>query len=537
MKKTIYFLLIILGSALYSCSDQFDNIKQYATAETIYVGNYKDLPTVKIGYNRIEIDLMADSIGRVTPDEIHLGKARKTIVEFDESDGPRRRVFDSVCSWVNITELTTPKTYIFSIYTEDEFGNTSIPVEALGKPFTDDDLDGISFPLPYMIPTPTTMEFRWTEESGLSSSLFNFAELTYLYTDREGKDVSGKLSSKDVPRFSITGLNTGDNVPISVTCKIIPIMETGPILDTVTMVREFVAKTASNEEYLSARTLRPVESATIHNDDETKATIKWSPTTDHLLWTEIRYVHSDGTIETVRVENDLSETACTDIKRGERIQIRCAFNPPLTNDVFITEWANNPITFMIRHDRKNWVVTPRHGNHPWGSDGGGLQTLWDGGHPMLVLDDDPNSGWHSLLDSELPQLLIIDMKESRSVTQVSLYSTNGGYWHNIEFYLTDDLSMPGYTSHTVNWDWDKGSRQNDYSTWVTSMGELIPANPPAASWGRPIAKFEAKNDQSNASVLLPQTLQGQFLIVIFQDNNIGWGGTYIDVETVEVYSE
>ncbi|MDR2382376.1 MAG: hypothetical protein LBD76_00610 [Prevotellaceae bacterium] len=529
MKRIIYFLLIV--AALYSCTGQYDNIGLYATEETVYVGKFGDAPNVRIGYNRVEIDLMND---RLSPDDIYLGKAKKTVVEYEETDGVRRVVFDSVCSWVNITGLTTPKTYIFKIYAEDEYGNKSVSVEAMGKPFTDEDLAGYSFPLPNMIPTPTTMDFRWTEETGLSSSLFNFAELNYSYTNRDNKVITGHLTSKDAPRFSIVGLVQSDNFPVSVVCRIIPIMESGPILDTVTMEREFFAKTASPEEYLSARELRPLTTARIHDDDNSKATISWGTATDHLAWTKIRYLHSNGNWEEVFVDNRYTETLCTDIKRGVKFQIQCSYNPPQTNEEYLTEWADQEL-FMVKYNLSDWTVVPRNGNHPWGGDGVGSQTIWSGGHPMLILDDDPRSGWHSRLSTPFPQLLIVDMKKTSAVSKFILNSVDGGYWNNVELYLTNDLSMPGYTSHTVNWTSTPEARVDNYSAWVTKMIELIPANPPAASWGSPIAKTQAKKAAS-LTFLLPETLYGQFLIVSFPDNNLGWA-TYIDVHGIEVYSE
>jgi hypothetical protein len=528
MKRIIYFLSTVLVAALYSCTGQYDNIKQYATEETVYVGKFGDMPKVTIGYNRIEIDLMGD---RLSPDDVYLGKAKKTIVEYEESDGLRRCVYDSICSWVNITGLTSPKTYVFRIYAEDEYGNKSTAVEALGRPFTEDDLEGYSFPLPHMIPTPTTMDFRWTAESGLSSSLFDFAELSYSYTNRDGKIISGKLTSKDVPRFSIIGLQPSDNFPISVICKIIPIMETGRILDTVTMEREFFAKTVSPEEYLAARDLRPFKSAMIDPDDTSKATITWGDITDHLVWTELRYIHSNGNPDVVYIDNRVPETLCTDIKRGVKFQIRCAYTPPQTDEVYITEWIDSEM-FMEKYFLTDWTVIPRNGNHGWGGDGSGSQTLWAGGHPMLVLDDDPKSGWHTRLGTPFPQLIIIDMKESRSVSKFILNSVDGGYWNNVELYLTGDLSISGYETYTV--DWNDSGREGNYNAWSSRMIPLVPDNPPA-SWGAPIAKTQAKRAAS-LSFLPPQTMHGRFLIVLFPDNNLGWA-TYIDVHGIEVYTE
>jgi hypothetical protein len=538
MKRIIYFISIVLVSALYSCSGLYDNIGQYATEETVYVGGYDDgsYPQVKIGYNRVEIDLMSE---RLAPEDIYMGKAKKTIVEYEELDGPHRRVFDSVCSWVNVTDLKTPKTYIFSIYAEDEHGNRSIAVETLGKPFTDDDLAGYSFPLPLEIPAPTTMDFRWIGESGLSSSLYRFAELVYSYVDRHGDTITGRLTSAEEPRFSIGGLEPSDNISVTGACKIIPIMESGPIIDTVTMVREFFAKTASADDYLNARTLRPIESAYINTANTTEATITWGAITDHLAWTEIEYVHSDGTPEVVRISNNQNTTLCTDIKRGEKFKIRCAFSPGV-NDELITEWRGEN-RFVIKYERQDWVVAARYGNHGWGNDGVGDQTEWAGGHPMLILDDDLKSGWHSKLGTPSPQVLIIDMKESRAVVQVILYNdaNNHGYWKNIEFCLTDNLPLPGYVTHTVNWDATPASRAENYSIWYNNMISLFPADVPIASWGSPLAQTEYKAETTArfVSVSLPQNSQGRYLIILFPNNNSDGYHTFIDVMGLEVYGE
>jgi hypothetical protein len=533
MKRINYFLSIVLVAALYSCTGQYDNI--YATDETVYVGKFGDAPSVKIGYNRVEIDLVGY---RVSTDDIYLGKAKKTVVEYEESDGPRKVVFDSVCSWVNIPGLTSPKTYIFKIYAEDEYGNKSVAVEALGRPFTDEDLAGYDFPLPNMIPTPSTMDFRWTD-AGISTSLFNFAELIYSYTDRNNKVVTGRLTSKDVPRFSIIGLQENDNFPISITCRIIPVMESGPILDTVTMEREFFAKTVAPVEYVNARDLRPFTSARIHDDDNSKATITWSDVTDHLAWTKIRYTHADGSVEEVNVDNRYTETLCTNIKRGVKFQIQCAYTPPQTSDVYPTGWINSEV-FMVKYGFTDWTVTPKKGNHPWGNDGKGDQDIWAGGHPMLILDDDPKSGWHSTLSSPMPQWFIIDMKETKAISKFVLNSIDGGYWNNVEIYLTDEngLSLPGWVTHTVNWTSTPESRRDNYSAWDVEMRALIDTyipNAPATSWGSPIGKTQAKK-RASLTFLVEPTLQGRFLIVLFPDNNLGWA-TYIDVHGIEVYSE
>jgi hypothetical protein len=537
MKRIIYFfLLIVLSSALYSCSEQYDNIEQYATEESVYAGRYDPIPdnAIKVGYKRVEIDLMS-SVGRISADDIYLGKAKKTVVEFEEPDGPRKRVFEPACSWVNIIDLPTQKTYVFSIYTEDGDGNKSIAETARARPFTDVDLAGISFPLPYTIPSPTTIEFRWTEDSGLSTSLFVFAELSYSYTDRDGEVKTGKLTSTESPRFSITNLIPSDNIPISVTCKIIPIMDNVPILDTVTMVREFYAKTASPDEYLAARELRLIKAANISPDNLTEATIEWEAVTDHLVWAEVRYEQIDGTFNVIRVENDEDKAFCTNVKRGGKIQTRSAFNPPQTSDEFISEWKDYAGSFLLKYDRRDWVVLPSATAgyyNGWNSAGN-----WVGGFPMQILDDDINTGWHSTSGSP-PKMLIVDMKKTNRITNIVLENNyaeqNYGYWNHINIYLINEPPVSGYSTHTVNWADGQTTRVDAYRAWLDAMIPLVPSSPPT-SWGTPVAQIQAPREHL-LSIVFPQATEGQYLIIAFMDST---GGDYgwLHLMNLDAYDE
>jgi hypothetical protein len=556
MKRIIYFISIVLVSALYSCSGQYDNIEQYATDETIYVGKFSDNPYISVGYKRLEIELFGDSVGRALADDLYLGKAKKTIVEYEEEDGLRRIERDSVCSWVNITGLTTPKTYIFTIYAEDEHGNRSISVEALGKPFTDADMEGIAFPMPRVIPSPTTVEFAWENEvsEGLSSPLFKFVELIYSYDDVDGNIISGKLTAKDVqdaktarvePGFNIRNVKFADSTTVIINCRIIPIAESGAIIDTLSMIKEIVTKTTTEEEYLAARTLRPITSALINPDNESNATIIFGNVTDHLLWTKIRYVRSDGTLDSIEVSNTQLSVLCPNFKRGEIVQIRCAYNPPETDIVLVSGWTDYA-PFILKRDpkRENWVVIPRNEWEDWKGDGdgdgiddgAGTQNLWPGGHPMLVIDDNPTSGWHSHVDPAplFPQALVIDMREPRRVSKV--VGSNGSYLRDVQLYLTDELSIGTYYpySHTINW--DKPDVES-YNAWVSYYIRLIPEIPPA-SWGN--AMQVSATGAGAFSFTLPQILEKRFLILRFPNNTIwrpDWQGTYIALKNLEVYSD
>jgi hypothetical protein len=174
---------------------------------------------------------------------------------------------------------------------------------------------------------------------------------------------------------------------------------------------------------------------------------------------------------------------------------------------------------------ENWVVLSRNGYHDWGIGKG--TDLWSGGHPMLVIDNNLNSGWHSKLYTPMPQVLIIDMKESKRVSKIS---GTGNYLYTMEIYLTDDLSIDGYSSHTVNW--DSNMRQNDYDGWHTSLIGKVPETVPT-SWGSP--KAEGITSPSTFSFTLPESVEGQFLILRFPDNSDG-GSTYIDIYDIEVFT-
>jgi hypothetical protein len=180
-----------------------------------------------------------------------------------------------------------------------------------------------------------------------------------------------------------------------------------------------------------------------------------------------------------------------------------------------------------KYDTKNWTVLQKFGNHGWG-DGAGTQTLWPGGNPMLILDDDPGSGWHSNLGAEFPHVLIIDMKDAKSVSKIS---GNGGDLHNVELYMTDNLSIDGYSTHTVNWE-DDDFRTFDYSDWANPLAGSVPADVPA-SWGSPVAQGVA--EYNSFSFDLPEAVQKRFLILRFPDNAIDWGATYTSMNTVEVF--
>ena len=227
--KYSYFLLIFVF-LFWSCNDDmYDNIKKFVDKEIVYPGHF-DQPTGKIGFERVEIDLL--DAGRIPSSEIHLGKATKTYVEYGETT----LIIDSVCSWVNITGLTEVNIYRFVIRSMDEYGNKSIPVEISLIPYTQADLNSLDLLPPSISESETGVVVAW--RNSLSSNLFEFYSYTYQYTDKDNKTHTGEGMS-DEPVIPLENVNKGEPIMLSMNCRIIPRLNNIPILDTLNLKRQW----------------------------------------------------------------------------------------------------------------------------------------------------------------------------------------------------------------------------------------------------------------------------------------------------------
>ncbi len=221
MKKLIYFIFAITALSLASCEGQYDNIETYA-GEVIYPARF-DTIFGQVGFERIELDLM--KAGRIPSSKIKLGKASKTVVEYDGKE----HVIDSVVSWINVTGLTEAKLYRFRVYTRDEFGNNSVAQEIALIPFTKLDRDLVGIASPKMAISPTALVMEWP--NGLNSVVMEYNSLTYKYKDKDNVERSGKVTT---PRFYIGNLASGKELAINIDYKVVPILSDGTkILDTV----------------------------------------------------------------------------------------------------------------------------------------------------------------------------------------------------------------------------------------------------------------------------------------------------------------
>ncbi|MBX3254682.1 MAG: hypothetical protein KF862_11120 [Chitinophagaceae bacterium] len=199
----------------------YDNIQQYAD-EQVYPAKY-DTIIGFIGYERVEIELM--KAGRISSSQIKLGKAKKTIIEYDD----QKIIIDSLVSWVNITGLTQPKLYRIQIYTIDEFDNKSVPQEIALIPYTQTDFQSLAVSSPKIMASPTAAVIEWP--NGLSSTLLDYTGLSYEYTDKDNEVRKG--TREESPRFVIANLTPSQEVTVNVTYKVIPKINSSPIIDTL----------------------------------------------------------------------------------------------------------------------------------------------------------------------------------------------------------------------------------------------------------------------------------------------------------------
>ncbi len=211
-----------------ACNGMYDSLDEYS-GEVVYPAKY-DTIVGHIGYERVEIDLM--KAGRIPSDKINLGKAKKTVVEYDD----QRIVIDSLVSWVNITGLTQPKFYRFRIYTIDEFENRSVPHEIALIPYTISDVSGLAVSSPRILTSPTSAVVDWP--NGLSSVLLDYKGLSFSYTDKDGVTQTGEREADS--RFFIANLQSGQAITVDITYHVVPKINNVPILDTIALDKELV---------------------------------------------------------------------------------------------------------------------------------------------------------------------------------------------------------------------------------------------------------------------------------------------------------
>ncbi|MDR1860200.1 MAG: hypothetical protein LBR06_04700 [Bacteroidales bacterium] len=254
----------------------YDNIKAFSVEEEVYPAKF-DTIFGKVGFERVEIDLRRD--GRIPSSKIIMGKAKKTVVVYDEdSSTPVIIKIDSICSWVNITGLTEPRLYRFKIYTEDQYGDRSTPQEISLVPYTAVDRDilaqGILEPSPSKSATALVMEWGNT----LHTIMMEYHGMTYQYDDADGVSHADTLGLS--PRIYASNLPAGEEVTFNIKYKMVPIMDDGSkLLDTLWIERPFIVQMPS-----AGQPFVPVEYNTIKANGLTEFTLDEAATYTKLVY-------------------------------------------------------------------------------------------------------------------------------------------------------------------------------------------------------------------------------------------------------------
>ncbi|GHT78657.1 hypothetical protein FACS189464_2470 [Bacteroidia bacterium] len=205
-----YVILISIVAALCSCDKIYDNITNMVDEEIVYPTGYKQEHVVaRQGNQRVEIDLYSSRVSAKEMARV-LPKAKKTVVEYDN----KRLIFDSVCSWVNVPNLIIPNSYRFVIYTEDEWGDKSKPVEIRQKPFTDADREALVFATSF-----TSSVEMGVINVALAPSLYTIYSIEYSYKDKTDAIKTG-VSVNNI--FTVNDMKEKANTAVDMTFKIVP---------------------------------------------------------------------------------------------------------------------------------------------------------------------------------------------------------------------------------------------------------------------------------------------------------------------------
>jgi len=364
MKKLIYF--IILAACLGSCTGAYDSIKKFAPEEIIYPGRF-DTIIGYIGYERVELDLL--KAGKLPSSEINLGKAQKTVVEYDD----QTIVFDSVCSSVSITGLTQPRLYRFSVYTTDDFGNKSVPQEIALTPFTASDAMNIAVAAPRVTASPWTVALTW--DGSLSSVLLNYYSLTYQWTDKDGNVITG--TCQENPTISMNNLDPGTNVSLDIHYRVVPLVTRDgdsiptPILDTITVDHTFSLYMPTDEDYRQSLNSRAILSQLC--DMSGNIQITWANVSDYTMqYTNVWYFNGTDTTR-VQVANTDNVTILPGSKVGEPIFISSNYKPVGVDGVYVDSEPKTYTYSSLDYVRTQWLTT--FTTPAPASDGGG-NPLW-----------------------------------------------------------------------------------------------------------------------------------------------------------------
>lgn len=222
-------------------------------------------------------------------------------------------------------------------------------------------------------------------------------------------------------------------------------------------------------------------------------TINWGVKTPDLIYTEVRYLTNNGSEKKLKINFDDNLLTLPDIKIGEHFEYRSVFLPNNGIDSVVRDWQTSEKPFLYKYPTASWIVEARGGHHDWG-DGGG-------GQPELLFDSDFLTGWHSKVGTEMPQVIVADMREELSIDNIIIYppsQVNWRYLNEVEIYISE---------------------------------KPIAAEEPNESWGDPVVKA-VYNGEDSFEINLGKEVKGKYLAVVFLDSK---SNTYISCMEIEAY--
>jgi len=299
----------------------YDNIEEYATEESVYPARY-DTIIARVGYERVELDLL--KAGRLPANKIKMSKATKTIVEVYGEDEPR--VWDTLCSWVNITGLTQSKMYRIKVFSADEHGNMSLPQEIDVVPCTKVDLEALRVTEPRIIATPYSATLFWRDllnQRITASTIMLYVSMKYNYTNMF-TEMEGSTNGNIV---DLVNLKDDDVASVDITYKVRPVFKGIAIIDTLEYSQSFSLRTPTADDYRKTLENRGIRS--LHWSNSKEVQIKWNAYDNPTLYkTTITYKSSvTGLDREVEAMGGEVLSTLPEFKLGDNLTILSTYNP------------------------------------------------------------------------------------------------------------------------------------------------------------------------------------------------------------------
>ena len=440
-------LLVIAVFVSVSCRGIYDNVEKFVDGEIFYIERLDGILKVQVGYERVEIDLL--EAGRIPASQIRMAKATKTVIECPDFTEPgKRRVIDSICSWVNVTGLTQLKYYELTIYTEDNYGNRSLPMKTSVRPYTEENYNSLELMPPTINTSASAAMVEWLE--GLSALTHQVYRSEWQYTERGGVVNTGRESG-DKPIIFVDNVDSDINIPVSLTCRIIPKIfdETGtytPILDSLDFQMTFIVRLLSSAgEVIFLKTPGPAN----EYDPEEKLSVTFS-------WT--RSDAANGYTLKFSTDPSFPPQATYSVNTGNQ-------NEYVVNYAGVLNFINSLSMNYNSNGVLYWTVTPTTQSAPirtsfrlfrllkmayffnmyertgWEATASDTHT---GQSPNNILDGNMSTMWHSNYTggaTPLPHWVVIDMKKPIKIYKIHTYrrtAANISDTRTIELYMSDN---------------------------------------------------------------------------------------------------